>query len=97
MGDSTHADFPAALCRAQRKVEQWRQQRRPRARIPEELWRQAAQLACAYGINRVTVHRCAGTSKSRQHSAIGSQPSGPKRSVAARVPRARHDKLKADR
>jgi hypothetical protein len=52
MGDSTHSDFPAALCRAQRKIEQWRQQRRPRARIPEELWRQAAELACAYGINR---------------------------------------------
>jgi hypothetical protein len=52
MGDSTHSNFPAALWRAQRKIEQWRQQRRPRARIPEELWRQAADLACAYGINR---------------------------------------------
>ena len=36
----------------QRKIERWRQRRRPRARIPEELWREAAELACEYGINR---------------------------------------------
>jgi hypothetical protein len=52
MDDLTQPDFPAALLRAQRKIEQWRQRRRPRARIPEELWREAAQLACAHGINR---------------------------------------------
>jgi hypothetical protein len=52
MGDSAHSDFPAALSRAQRKIERWRERRRPRARIPEELWRQAAELACAYGVNR---------------------------------------------
>ena len=48
----TRPALPAALLRAQRKIEQWRQQHRPRARIPEELWRQAAQLVCVYGINR---------------------------------------------
>ena len=52
MGDSAHSDFPAALSRAQRKIEQWRQRHCPRARIPEELWREAAELACAYGMNR---------------------------------------------
>ena len=52
MGDSMHLNFPAALSRAQRKIEQWRQRHRPRARIPEELWREAAQLACAHGVNR---------------------------------------------
>jgi hypothetical protein len=52
MGDSMHLNFPAALSRAQRKIEQWRQRCRPRARIPEELWREAAQLACAHGVNR---------------------------------------------
>jgi hypothetical protein len=52
MGDWTDGDFPAALSRAQRKIEQWRQQHRPRARIPEELWREAAELACVHGINR---------------------------------------------
>ncbi|MCY2952581.1 MAG: hypothetical protein NTU53_11485 [Planctomycetota bacterium] len=52
MGDWIHRDFPAALSRAQRKIEQWRERRRPRTRIPEELWREAAQLACAHGINR---------------------------------------------
>lgn len=52
MGNSNHRDFPAALCRAQRKIEQWRQRRRPRTRIPEELWREAAELACTHGINR---------------------------------------------
>ena len=52
MGDSAHSDFPTALCRSQRKFEQWRQRRRPHARIPEELWREAAELACGHGINR---------------------------------------------
>ena len=52
MGETVQRDLAAALGRAQRKIEQWRQRRRPRARIPEELWRQAAQLACAYGIHR---------------------------------------------
>jgi hypothetical protein len=42
-----------ALARAQRKIEQWRQQHRPRARLPEDLWREAAKLACAHGINRI--------------------------------------------
>jgi len=52
MGNWAHSDFPAALFRAQRKIEQWRQRHRPRTRIPEELWREAARLACAHGINR---------------------------------------------
>ena len=52
MGDSAHSDFPTAIRRSQRKFEQWRQRRRPRAQIPQELWRQAAELACRYGINR---------------------------------------------
>ena len=52
MGNSNHRDFPAALSRAQRKIERWRERRRPRTRIPEELWREAAELACAHGINR---------------------------------------------
>jgi hypothetical protein len=52
MGNWAHSDFPAAFSRAQRKIDQWRQRHRPRARIPEELWREAAQLARAHGINR---------------------------------------------
>ena len=52
MGETVQSDFPAALWRAQRKIEQWRQRHRPRARIPEELWREAAELASAYGIHR---------------------------------------------
>jgi len=52
MGNWVQPDFPAALSRAKRKIEQWRERRRPRTRIPEELWREAAQLACARGINR---------------------------------------------
>jgi len=52
MGDWVHSDLPPALFRAQQKIEQWRQRHRPRAPIPEELWREAAELACAHGINR---------------------------------------------
>jgi hypothetical protein len=52
MDDAIPTGVPAAFSRAQRKIEQWRQRHRPRAPIPEELWREAAELACAYGINR---------------------------------------------
>jgi len=52
MSNSVPSDVAAALCRAQRKIEHWRRRRRPRARIPEPLWREAAELACAYGLNR---------------------------------------------
>ena len=52
MGNWIHGDVPAALSRVQRKMEQWRQRHRPRERIAEELWGEAARLACAYGINR---------------------------------------------
>jgi hypothetical protein len=52
MGDATPLDFPAACCGVQRKLRHWRQRRRRGARIPEELWREAAELACGYGINR---------------------------------------------
>jgi len=52
MNNAMPGDLPAALCRAQRKMEQWRQGHRPRALIPEELWREAAEVACAHGINR---------------------------------------------
>ena len=52
MGETVQSDFLAALWRAQRKIEQWRERHRPRARIPEELWREAAELARAQGVNR---------------------------------------------
>lgn len=52
MGKTVQGDLAASLGRARRKIQQWRQRRRPRARIPDELWRQAAQLACSYGVHR---------------------------------------------
>jgi hypothetical protein len=52
MGDATRSDFPAAFSSVQRKIAHWREGRRGRARIPEELWREAAELASAHGINR---------------------------------------------
>jgi len=52
MKDTIRWEAPAALGRVRRKIEQWRQQHRPRARLPEELWREAADLACSQGVNR---------------------------------------------
>jgi len=52
MGETVRSGLPAAFGRAQRKFEQWRQRRRPPARIPEDLWREAAELACAHGVHR---------------------------------------------
>jgi hypothetical protein len=52
MGNWTHSDFPASFFQVQRKIEQWRRRHRPRARIPEELWREVAELAGTHGVNR---------------------------------------------
>ena len=53
MGETVRSGLAAAFGRGQRKFVQWRQRRRPGARIPEELWREAAELASAYGIHRI--------------------------------------------
>ena len=53
MSNRVQTDWPAALFRVQRKLERWRAQCRPRERIPEDLWREAAELAGAYGIHRI--------------------------------------------
>lgn len=53
MNDWAHSDLPATLLRTQQKIERWRQRCRPRARIPEELWRQAVELAGVHGIHRI--------------------------------------------
>ena len=53
MNKAISADVPTALGRVQRKIEQWRQTHRPRAPLPDELWRQAADLARADGINPI--------------------------------------------
>ncbi|HEX2941431.1 MAG TPA: hypothetical protein VHO91_10310 [Rhodopila sp.] len=51
MHDGTHGGVLAAFSRAQREIEQWRRRHRPRARLPDELWREAVELARTYGIN----------------------------------------------
>jgi hypothetical protein len=52
MSNGVQTDWPAGFFRVQRKLERWRAQCRPRERIPEELWREAAGLGAAYGIHR---------------------------------------------
>ena len=52
MSDWVNGHFPAALLRAQRKIERWRVRHRPRSPLPEELWREAAELVGVHGINR---------------------------------------------
>ena len=75
MGDSAHSDFPTALHRSQRKFEQWRQRRRPRAQIPQELWRQAAELACRYGISRTARALRLDYYSLKKHVATAARPS----------------------
>jgi hypothetical protein len=53
MGDATLSDFAAACSGVQRKLTHWRQRHRRGARIPEGVWRAAAKLASAHGINRI--------------------------------------------
>ena len=44
--------LPVAFSEVQGQFEQWRGCKRPRARIPEELWSMAVGLAREHGVNR---------------------------------------------
>ena len=52
MNDWNGPALPAAIARAKGKIDLWRQQHRPRARLSDGLWSEAAKLGCVYGINR---------------------------------------------
>jgi hypothetical protein len=45
------AKLPAALSAARKQFDRWRKRRRPRQRLAQELWRQAAALARKHGLN----------------------------------------------
>ena len=45
-------NIPASLLHAQRRFEQWRKRHRPRARLPEELWSLAVELARVHGVSQ---------------------------------------------
>ena len=45
------AKLPAALSAASKPFDRWRKRHRPRQRLPQDLWRQAATLARQYGLN----------------------------------------------
>ena len=52
MGKWGQRDVPGALARGQRTMERWRGRQHRRARIPDELWREAAELAGVHGVHR---------------------------------------------
>jgi len=45
------AKVPAVLSAASKQFDRWRKRHRPRQRLPQEFWRQAATLARKYGLN----------------------------------------------
>ena len=46
-------DLPNTVTAVRSRFEAWRKARRPRSRIPDGLWREAAQLARAHGVHRI--------------------------------------------
>ena len=52
MSRGTDTLLPVAFFEAQGRFEQWRSSKRPRARIPDELWTLAVGLAREHGVNR---------------------------------------------
>ena len=45
-------ELPAGLERLRKRLERWRQTRKPRSRIPDSLWAAAVTVAKTYGVNR---------------------------------------------
>ncbi len=46
-----HPSQPRSLVDLQRRIDQWRANRRQRRPMPEDLWQEAAQIARVHGIN----------------------------------------------
>jgi len=51
MSTKKDAKLPAALSTASKQFDRWRKRHRPRERLPQELWWQAASLARKHGLN----------------------------------------------
>jgi len=54
MSTRQQATLPRALSTARQQFDQWRSRQRKRARLPQELWRQAAALAQEHGLNKTS-------------------------------------------
>jgi hypothetical protein len=54
MRDVKGTTLPVAFSEARVRFEQWRSGKRPRSRIPEELWTLAVGLAREHGVNRTS-------------------------------------------
>ena len=52
MSTRQRATLPRVLSTARRQFDQWRSRHRKHARLPQELWRQAAALAREHGLNK---------------------------------------------
>lgn len=55
MSARQQATLPPVLSKVRRQFDQWRSRHRKRARLPKELWRQAAAVAREHGLNK-TAH-----------------------------------------
>jgi len=54
MSTRQQATLPRALSTGRRQFNQWRSRHRKHARLPQELWRQAAALAQEHGLNKTS-------------------------------------------
>ena len=54
MGKRKHGEVPARLVRLEQRFASWRKTRVRGERIPQALWRSAAQLAADYGLNQTS-------------------------------------------
>ena len=54
MGRKTNSKVPPGLARARVRFEAWRRKQKPRARIPDRLWKLAAKLVAAHGLHRTS-------------------------------------------
>lgn len=52
MAKRDRLELPAELVQAREQLTAWRLTRKPRARIPRELWELAARLAATHGVHR---------------------------------------------
>lgn len=54
MSTRQQATLPRTLSTARRQFDQWRSQHRKHARLPQDLWRQAAALGQEHGLNKTS-------------------------------------------
>ena len=70
-------DLPSELQELSQRLDQWRRDQPPRARLPESIWAAAAEMAQRHGLHRTTKALRLDYTRLKKRMTAAPQPPGP--------------------